>query len=450
MPIQGLRIRRLLLRIFVVSCLANIVFFALMLIVQPNPSTILPRIAGHANGAVVLKPRLARNDCLVLQMLLNPASSRLKRALAPQVYYREDWHRPCDVLRDIVEQGLKPDTVTSGTIVGEGYARYWHGYNVVTALALRMMEVKQFRWLLVVCVGLAIGLLASATVRSGAHARRAGLIIAVTAGTLWAIPHFALEFTIGTGDALLIAALAVILAWPRITVRLETIVLFGAAYGATVVFFEMFTGQLPIAFAWLGALTLAAARDEHRPAGIAPAVSVITVLAAFCLSAVLTVLIKQLLALTLAEPGAATAFLGHLTLYSGLSKDEGSSVPLIAPFIGILRETRLLTAGYSAAGYGVMAATAIGWIAAAGIAWHHRRDFKGQDLAIILALSLVPVGWVLILRTHSFLHPWVMVRIMIIPISLVPVALWWPTESRTIRWTRTGRRTPAPETAKAL
>lgn len=433
MSTKGFRIRCLLLRIFVVSCLANIVFFALMLIVQPNPSTILARVAFHTSDAVVLKPRLARNDCLVLQMLLNPASSRLKRALAPQVYYREDWHRPCDVLRDIVEQGLKPDTVTSGTIVGEGYARYWHGNNVVTALALRVMEVKQFRWLLLACVGLAIGLLALATVHSGAHTRRAGLIIAVTAGTLWAVPHFAPEFTIGTGDAFLIAALAVIPAWPRIAVRLETIVLFGAAYGATVVFFEMFTGQLPIAFAWLGALTLAAARDEHRPAGIAPAVSVITVLGAFCLSAVLTVLIKQFLALALAEPGAVAAFLGHLTMYSGLSKAEESSVPLIASFVGILRETRLLTAGYSAAGYGLIAATAIGWIVAAGIAWRQRRNVKGEDLAIILALSLVPVGWVLILPTHTFMHPWVMVRIMIIPISLVPVALWWPTESRTIQ-----------------
>ena len=426
MPPDRFRIRRLLLRVFAVSCLANVVFFALMLIVQPNPSTILARTAFHASGAVILQPHLARNDCVVLQMLLNPASSRLKRALAPEVYYREGWLHPCDVLRDIVEQGLKPDTVTSGNIVGEGYARYWHGYNVVTALALRVMEVKQFRRLLLAFVGLAIGLLALATAHSGARTRRTGLIIAVTAATLWAVPHFAREFTFGPGDAFLIAALAVIPAWSRITVSLETIVLFGAAYGATVVFFEMLTGQLPIAFAWLGALTLAVARDEHQPAGIAAAVSVVAVLGAFCFSAVLTVMIKQFLALTVAEPKAAAAFLGHLKLYSGLPKAEGSSAPLIAPFVRMLRETRVLTAGYSAAGYGLIAATAIGWIAAAGIAWRQRRNVNGQDLAIILALSLVPVGWVLILPTHTFMHPWFMARIMIIPISLVPVALWWP------------------------
>jgi hypothetical protein len=33
---------------------------------------------------------------------------------------------------------------------------------------------------------------------------------------------------------------------------------------------------------------------------------------------------------------------------------------------------------------------------------------------------------VLILPTHTLLHAWFMVRILIIPISLVPVALWWP------------------------
>ena len=395
MPPKRSSLRRLLLRICAVSCLANVVFFALMLLVQPHPATILARAEFHASGAVVLQPHLARNDCVVLQMLLNPASSRLKRALAPAVYYREGWRHPCDVLRDMVEQGLKPDTVTSGTIVGEGYARYWHGYNVVTALALRVMEVQHFRWLLLACVGLALGLLALATAHGGARTRRTGLMIAVTAGTLWAVPRFAREFTFGPGDAFLIAALAVIPAWPRIAVSLETLVLFGATYGATVVFFEMLTGQLPVAFAWLGALTLAAARDEHQPAGMAAAVSVGTALGAFCLSAVLTVLIKQCLAFTLAEPQAAAAFLGHLQLYSGLPTAEGSpATSLMAPFVRMLRETHVLTAGYAAAGYGLMAATAIGWMAAAGMAWRQRRNVNGQDRAILLALSLVPVGWV--------------------------------------------------------
>ena len=427
--------RRLLLRICAVSCLANIVFFALMLLVQPHPATILARTGYHASGAVVLQPHLARNDCVVLQMLLNPASSRLKRALAPAVYYREGWRHPCDVLRDMVEQGLKPETVTSGTIVGGGYARYWHGYNVVTALALRVMEMQHFRRLLLACVGLALGLLALATAHGGVCTRRTGLIIVVTAATLWAVPRFAPEFTFGPGDAFLIAALAVIPAWPRITVSLETLVLFGATYGATVVFFEMLTGQLPIAFAWLGALTLAAARDEHQPAGMSAAVSVGAALGAFCLSAVLTVLIKQCLALTLAEPQAAAAFLGHLQLYSSLPTAEGSSASLMAPFVRMLRETHVLTAGYAAAGYGLMAATAIGWMAAAGMAWQQRRNVNGQDRAILLALSLVPVGWVLLLPTHTLLHAWFMVRIMIIPIALVPVALWWPKTPDHVRQT---------------
>ena len=90
--------------------------------------------------------------------------------------------------------------------------------------------------------------------------------------------------------------------------------LFGATYGATVVFFEMLTGQLPIAFAWLGALTLAAARDEHQPAGMAPAVSVGAALGAFCLSAVLTVLIKQCLAVICSQS------LRRLPHFSGTSR----------------------------------------------------------------------------------------------------------------------------------
>jgi hypothetical protein len=222
----------------------------------------------------------------------------------------------------------------------------------------------------------------------------------------------------------LIAALAIIAAWPRIAVNLKSVALFGSIYGATVVFFEMLTGQLPIAFAWLGALTLAAARDEREPAGIPAAVSVVTALGAFCLAAGLTVIIKQFLALTLVEPQAGAAFLGNLQMYSALP--EGTSLPLIAPFVRMLEETRVLAAGYSAGGYALVAAIAFGWVAAAGNAWRQRHTANCQDLAIILALSLVPVAWVLILPTHTLLHAWFMVRILIIPISLVPVALWWP------------------------
>jgi hypothetical protein len=45
MPPNRCSMRRLLLRICAVSCLANVVFFALMLLVQPHPATILARTA---------------------------------------------------------------------------------------------------------------------------------------------------------------------------------------------------------------------------------------------------------------------------------------------------------------------------------------------------------------------------------------------------------------------
>jgi len=52
----------------------------------------------------------------------------------------------------------------------------------------------------------------------------------------------------------------------RVAIKLEpSRAFYAAVFGAVVVFFEAFTGQLPIASAWLAALVLAAARDESRP-----------------------------------------------------------------------------------------------------------------------------------------------------------------------------------------
>lgn len=133
------------------------------------------------------------------------------------------------MLRALAVQGVDPSTFQLLR-----YTRYWHGYNVIAALALRRMDLRDLRRMLSDAGWMAIAVLAFVAFRSGPHARRTGLAIALTAATVWGVPYFAPGLTQGPGDALLLLALAAIAVWPRMTVSLATIVPYAAAFGAVV------------------------------------------------------------------------------------------------------------------------------------------------------------------------------------------------------------------------
>ena len=88
----------------------------------------------------------------------------------------------------------------------------------------------------------------------GGTTRRVGLAIALSAALLWAVPYFDQGVTLGFGDTALILGLAVLAARPHLAQQVDTIALFAAIFGAVIAFFEMLTGQLPVAAAWLVAV----------------------------------------------------------------------------------------------------------------------------------------------------------------------------------------------------
>ena len=200
------------------------------------------------------------NDCLVLQMLSNPEPSRPERALAPKLFHNDAWVGQCSLLRELIEEKVDPKSLRLLR-----YVNYWHGYNAVAAFALQSMELRTLRRMIVGAVWAAIGLLALVAWRSGRYVRRTGVTIALTAATVWAVPYFSPGLTQGPGDALLILGLAGLAAWPQMAVRPAALVPYAAGFGAVVGFFEMMTGQYPVAAAWLAALALAARRDRGRP-----------------------------------------------------------------------------------------------------------------------------------------------------------------------------------------
>jgi hypothetical protein len=437
--------RRSVGRALAVVTLANLLFLALMLVAPGDPQRMEARVrTAYETGELGTRSYLRydtrrgyfqHNDCLVLQMLSNRHSSAVERALAPRVYIKTTDHNPCAVLRAMFVERVDPKTL----LLVDRFTRYWHGYNALTGFALRRMDLDALRRLLRAAVWLAIGALALATSRAGPLARRTGLTIALAAAALWGVQYFAPGLSQGPGDAVLLLGLAAIAAWPRLAADPDTIVPYAAGFGAAVVFFEMFTGQLPTGVAWLAALTLAAARDHEGHGGAQAPWVVLSAVVAFGLGAAATVLVKQILALALVGSLAPASFFEHLNLHlKNPPEARGWVREILAfarlerllPVVQLVTQSRTLTFGNRLAGYGVIVATLLAWLAVAirvGLRWHRA---ESQDLLILMGAALVPVAWAFLLPHHTSVHAWLMVRLLVVPISLAAVALFWPRANR--------------------
>ena len=362
------------------------------------------------------------NDCNVLQMIANAGSSRLERAISPVVYSaNDDWTDQCAVLDRVIAQ----DSAVDGLIENR-YSRYWHGYNAGVATALRWMELRTLRRTLVAAVWLSLAALTLLMFRSGAGSRRIGGGIALAAGAFWAVPYFDPGFTFGFGDAALLLGLAVLAARPRVALDFDTLVPFAAGFGAVIVFFEMLTGQLPVAAAWLVAGVAAARHDHARDARGGMLMPAFAALAAFAVGGLATVAIKQVLALTLADPDAGRAFMSHLDLYVDVPDRAGRRPGILLPFIRLWDRASLLTYGSHRAGHALVSLIAVAWLAGAARAWHERAHAPDAARIVLLAAALAPLAWVLLLPQHTYLHATFMVRILVASIALAPVAALWP------------------------
>jgi hypothetical protein len=281
--------------------------------------------------------------------------------------------------------------------------------------------------MLVGAVWVAVGLLALLAWRSGPYVRRTGMTIALAAATVWAVPYYSPGLTQGPGDALLILGLAGLAAWPQMAVRPGALVPYAAGFGAVVGFFEMMTGQYPVAAAWLAAVVLAARRDRGRPENGSASTTALVAVAAFCLAVAATTGAKLVLAdlLTELQAGGET-FLGQLRLYMSVPKSDANRPGLLLPFLRLMQASKMLTFGRTWAGYALIAASGLAWLAAAIRGWRGRHTAPGRDVLLLAGVALIPVAWVFALPQHMNTHAQFMVRILVIPISLAPLALIWP------------------------
>jgi hypothetical protein len=278
-----------------------------------------------------------------------------------------------------------------------------------------------------VAVWLALALFAVVAYRRGGRVRVAGMAIAATAATVWGEPYFAPNFTFAPADAAVFVGLAGIAAEPGVASSWDTAIPYAAGFGAVVAFLEMLTGQLPIAGAWTFVVVLAAARDRGATSSAALAAAV-TALVAFAVGAATTVVTKQVLGILAVGRGAATEFLGHLRLYTGGTTSDAGLAAFTQPFVRVLYSTKMLTYGSRATAIVLVSATAAAWTVAVVRGWRRRASESGRDVLALAAIALLPVAWVLVLRTHTSIHALIMVRIFVVTVSATLAALLWPLE----------------------
>jgi len=426
---------RVVVRTLLAVALLNVLFLVLLIAAVGDPAGVRTRVetafrSGDLGNADFLLFDSRRGfsqytDCIVLHMLAAPDSSRIRRAVSPLVYVADDdWKNQCAVLHRVVG-----DEAGRLGLFERRYSRYWHGYNAGVAIALRTMEVRTLRRVLVAGVWISLALLTSLMWRAGAASRRVGVAIALAAGLFWAVPYFDPGFTFGFGDAALLLGLAVLAVRPSLALRIQSIVPFAAGFGAVIVFFEMLTGQLPVAAAWLMACVMAARQDRAHSARTDVRALAVAALVGFLVGAVATVAIKQLLAFALFDPRAGDAFFSHLAMYVGAPDASESRPGMLLPFIRLWKRANILTYGSQRAGDALVGLIVISWVVGAVRAWKDRGMDDNVNRMVLLAAALVPLFWVLVLPKHTFIHAVFMVRILVASIALAPLAAWWPVVS---------------------
>jgi len=436
------------LRAFVLVVLANAVFLLLALWVALLPrEPLVERIQeAFASGELIendwpgLESRRGFNqylDCSILQMISNRDDNVWANAAAPLIYNRNRGEIDrCAVLRRLVNEGPN-----AAPYLVYRYTRYWHGYNPASAALVWVFDHRHVRMALKISVYSALVLLGLA-----AGTRSLGLFtvaggITVTGVLFWALPYFGQSLSQAPGDAFVMLGLAGLLFWRERLSRLATLVPFCAAYGAGVVYLEFTTGQLPTAAGLLlpMAYLIARLRPEPENEPMRAWRFALAGLMAFSLGVALTVAIKQILAVAIVGPDALRTFLQYLRRY--VNPSPGASLahfretwaspddPLIWSSLkavyAVLSEGYVLTYGSRPGAIALYAASALAGLAAGYLTFRRRVPWALSDFLGFAAGVAIILAWIWTFQTHTTIHRWWMVRMLIVPLSLGWGALAW-------------------------
>jgi hypothetical protein len=422
----------------------NACFFLMLLLAATLPVHVLQErvIEAFQDNALSLRDRLPfdtgagwhqYNDCLILQMVSNP-DRPLHKAIGPLVYHRPDFADFCSTVSDLLV-----NRVSAADLQEFRYTRYWHGHNALTGGMLYLWSVSELRRILTAGAYLSLVALAAVAWRQRSHARVLGLAFAVHGTLFWGLPYFAQSPSHGPGDIVVVSGFVVLLWACGRGVSRHSYQLLCAAFGAVLTYMEFLTGLLPTAAAFLVPVGYFAAVQAPGTGSCGPWRFALAGGAAFVLGVLLTVLIKQALALALLGPETIGAFTNNLVGYAqapGVAT-QSRLVVAVETIVGSIRRWgRILTYGNQIAALLLFTTGAMMWGAALALAcWTRSRD-AWNALAVCVTGAAVILVWVVALPSHTVAHEY-MVRIMIAPLALGWTAVIVQVlENRSVRETR--------------
>jgi hypothetical protein len=377
------------------------------------------------------------NDCSILQMITNRDDNILANAVGPLIYNKNKGHTDkCATLHKIIDEGPN-----GAPYLVFRYTRYWHGYNPLSAAFLLVFDLADVRKILKITLysTLVLLLIAAGTQHWGLFAVAAGI---ATTGTLfWAVPYFGPSLSHALGDIFVILGLACLLFWRQRLSCLTTLVPFCAVYGAGVVYLEFLTGQVPTAAGLLfpTAYLIARLRPEPDSEPLQGWLFALAGLGAFALGGVLTVVIKQILAVAIVGPDALGSFLEYLKRYvspspaasarhfgeTWASPHDSIIWSTLKSLYVVLGEGYILTYGSRPAAVILYSAGALAWLSAGYLAFRRPAGWPWSDFLAFAAGASIVVAWTWSFQTHTTLHKFWMVRMLIVPLSLGWGALAW-------------------------
>jgi hypothetical protein len=421
------------IRLFLVVLGLNALFALIALSASFLPSNLIIRRVKEAfsRGELVERDYLKYdsrrgfhqyNDCNILQMMANPDSSRVGRALGPWLHMADgSATETCRTLRELIVEGRDAQTYVSSR-----YTRYWHGYIPVLSVLLMFLDISSVREILRIMVYMAAALPLLSSFREKRFLFLTGPV-SITGICFWSLPYYGQGLSHALGDCVVMLGIASLVFWNRKFSHEGSLVLFCAIFGSIVVYFEMLTGQLPVAAGLLFPIAYFLSRLTNSPdtpikfhirtAAMA--------LLAFVMGAMVTVGARILVAAVSVQPSGLDTFAGNLALYTQPLESTTYVPGFLRPFGRLLRRGDVLTYGSDWGMVVLYGSAALSWAAGIYLAFRRKSMLGWADqLALMIGAASIP-AWTVILQSHTFMHADFMARTLIVPISLGWSSVLW-------------------------
>jgi hypothetical protein len=355
-------------------------------------------------------------------MLAPPLEDRLADAMsnraADQLPDAKDPHAPntpdCQAL-------LRAPPAFGGETHWNTYDRYINGMRIVGRIMLSWMPLGTMSTALLVTSYALIALIAALAVFCYQRGRLDGSALAgyLTIAFCLAFCHSAHYFDgslmFGPMDCVQYVFVSLSVLWPLHRMRPSGLTIYGASYGALITIFEFLTGGIPLALALLPILM---ALGFAGPLSIYLS-KLLRVWLSFCSAVILLLAAKKALAIAFFSENDGFLISLWPRLWGPISDEAKTQFPsygFVALFHIYKKWTLFVAWGSANIGKVLICASVAALLI---VTWRHRRGLLRLDLTFVwaswLSLLVLPT-WAAVFMGHALMHPFVMARLLVIPI----------------------------------